>query len=265
MKKKLFTVVITALVVLCFSCEKDDVFEDGNTSTIIGYDTINFKLIEYNGHQFVDLGLPSGTLWATCNIGATKPMDSGDYFAWGEITTKNYYNYRTYFDSLCNKYNIDGGKLELDDEDDVAVQLWGNGCKMPTFEQQTELMDECYWIWTDSYNGSGVNGYIVYKTNESKHKGEIIKTGDKIISNYNIVDSVHIFLPAVGYRWNKNESGPLDGVGPAGYAGHYWSRSLDVDNPYDAYRLRFYSDYVVEYGGARENGFSVRAVLIDYN
>ena len=99
-----------------------------------------------NDHDFVDLGLPSGTLWATMNIGASDPNQAGSYFAWGEIETKNSYTPETYSYHLedypyYTKYNDDDSKIVLDEEDDVAHVLWGGGWHIPTKDQFSELIN----------------------------------------------------------------------------------------------------------------------------
>ncbi len=110
---------------------------------------------EYNGHDYVDLGLPSGLIWATCNVGAAKPEDYGDYFAWGETEPKDDYWWSTY--KWCNgdwdkltKYCTDSyywdssssssmdNKTVLDPEDDAAHVNWGGSWRMPTDEEWTE-------------------------------------------------------------------------------------------------------------------------------
>lgn len=136
-------------------------------------------------HEYVDLGLPSGVLWATTNIGAEKPEDSGQYFSWGELETKETYRESNYkwFDSEGNltKYNIDSSlgtvdnKTQLEPEDDVANLMWSNGWRIPTDEEQTELLQNCNW---ELVTQNGVKGY---------------KVSSKINDNY-------IFLPMVGYR-----------------------------------------------------------------
>ncbi len=190
-------------------------------------------------HAYVDLGLPSGLLWATCNVGADKPEDYGDYFAWGETETKSTYNWSTY--KWCNdgdyhkltKYNtyssygtVDN-RTVLDPEDDAARANWGGAWRMPTREEMNELYANCTWTWTTQ---NGVNG--------RKFTG----------SNGN-----SIFLPAAGCYYN----GSLYGAGSGGY---YWSSSLYTDNPYDAYYLYFSSgDVRMDYYG-RNYGQSVRPV-----
>ncbi len=134
-----------------------------------------------------DLGL--SVKWATFNLGASKPEEYGDYYAWGETSTKNDYNWSSY--KWCNgsaqtitKYNTDGGngsidnKTVLDLEDDIAYVERGEYWRLPTKAEWTELMDNCTWIWASK---NGVNGYNVI----SKLNGN------------------SIFLPAGGYRFNS--------------------------------------------------------------
>ena len=120
-----------------------------------------------NGYEYVDLGLPSGLKWATCNVGAEKPEDFGDYFAWGETTPKKQYDWRTYkyckgTDRTLTKYSdcnngfID--KTVLDSESDAATVNWGGLWRMPTDVELTELREQCTWTWTIQ---NGVNGYNV--------------------------------------------------------------------------------------------------------
>lgn len=101
-----------------------------------------------NGHDYVDLGLPSGTLWATKNVGATSPEDGGGYYAWGEISEKSSYtveNYKYYGGSeggsdIATKYNVIDGLTQLEKEDDVASAIMGGDWEMPTKEQLEELV-----------------------------------------------------------------------------------------------------------------------------
>jgi hypothetical protein len=100
-----------------------------------------------NGHDWVDLGLPSGTKWATCNIGATAPEKPGNLYAWGESVTKSSYSNSNY--SLNGKYvkEISGDKSL-----DTATKLWGDGWRMPTHEEFNELLEYCEWAYTE-FNG----------------------------------------------------------------------------------------------------------------
>ena len=112
---------------------------------------------ETDGHGYVDLGLPSGLMWATCNVGADSPMDYGDYYAWGETETKDYYDLENY------TYKPKTGRLPL--SNDVAHQKWGESWRMPTEEEMHELMRCCDWYYTIIH---GVRGTIVIsRTNKN--------------------------------------------------------------------------------------------------
>ena len=195
-----------------------------------------------NGHEYVDLGLPSGTLWATCNIGATKLEEYGDYYAWGETSTKNVYNWSTYkycngdYDQLtkyCNKsrYGYNGftdNLTELQRGDDPATANWGSGWQTPSYEQWKELLANTTNEWTTQ---NGVEGRLF----TSKKNGK------------------SLFLPAAGGRWDDE----LYYVGSIGY---YWSSSLSTDNPNYAWLFYFHSDYYYMGYDYRYYGLSVRAV-----
>ena len=106
---------------------------------------INSKLMsgKHMNHKFVDLGLSSGTLWATLNIGAFSIYDPGYYYAWGELETKSYYdldNYEFLKEGNIQKYNVEDNIKILEPVDDVAHYLWGGNWKMPTNEQIKELL-----------------------------------------------------------------------------------------------------------------------------
>ena len=191
-----------------------------------------------NGHEWVDLGLPSGLKWATCNIGASQPAELGYYFAWGEVKPKDEYNWSTY--KWCNgsydtqtKYCTNSScgtvdnKTVLDKEDDAASVYWGGGWRMPTKEEQDELRNNCSWEWINQH---GVNGYTVTGPNGNS-----------------------IFLPAAGYR----DGSSLNYVGSYG---DYWSSSLNTNGPNDAYHLYFDSVDVDWSNDYRYYGFTVRPV-----
>ncbi|MCQ2310747.1 MAG: hypothetical protein MJZ64_03240 [Paludibacteraceae bacterium] len=182
-------------------------------------------------HQYVDLGL--SVKWATCNVGASKPEEYGDYFAWGETSPKTTYNWSTYFDtkdggSTFIKYNNNGGKTVLDLADEAAHVNWGGNWRMPTEAEILELKNNCTWTWTTQ---NGVNGYLVTSKKNSNS----------------------IFLPASGYRYNSS----LYNVGSVGLC---WSSSLYSDNSGDAYCLGFSSGYVNWGYISRFYGRSVRPV-----
>jgi hypothetical protein len=159
---------------------------------------INDNKIDFdaNGHEFVDLGLPSGTLWATCNIGATSPEEPGDHFAWGETEPKTNYAWETYkwcdgtkptttnasITKYCDRgaYGQLDGKLTLELEDDAAHVNWGGDWHMPTLEEFQELMDNCTFEWIDLENGNegykitGSNGNSIILPRGGRHSGENI-------------------------------------------------------------------------------------------
>ena len=137
----------------------------------------NWKAAIENGHEFVDLGLPSGALWATMNIGATSPEKTGNKYAWGETTTKSTYNWKTY--KFCtfytnsslyymNKYSRSGDcKTVLELVDDAARVNWGGQWKMPTSGNFEELCEKCTWTLTtlngtNVYKVTGPNGHSIY-------------------------------------------------------------------------------------------------------
>lgn len=136
----------------------------------------DFKEGIHHGHRFVDLGLPSGTLWADCNVGAEKPEDFGDYFAWGETTPKKEYNVKNYkwlnsegkLTKYCtrNELGYVDNKTILDIEDDAANANWGGDWHMPNIEDFCELRDHTIEKWV---NMNGINGLklISRKNNNS--------------------------------------------------------------------------------------------------
>ena len=230
------------------------------------------------GHDYIDLGLPSGTLWATYNVGATKPTEYGDYFAWGETEPKEVYDWNTYkyakasfTDNFLEKWQLDSltkynsGKkypgaidnlTSLLPEDDAATANWGEKWRMPTKEEQEELYKNCYVVWTDNYNGTDVFGVIFYKAKEESDKGQFIAPWNEDSSlSYNESSDIHIFLPATGYR-NDSTIKEVD------YSGSYWSSSLYVVNDNQASYL-YCREKTVEFNviNKRNNGYPVRAVV----
>ena len=133
--------------------------------------------------HMIDLGLPSGTKWACCNLGASKPEEFGGYYAWGETEEKDNYFWDNYMceDAECGTtkdpiYTWNGNKLYADiagSKFDVATSKWGPSWHMPSSTQMDELLDECIWTWCDGdktkYNGTSVKGYIISsKVNNNK-------------------------------------------------------------------------------------------------
>ena len=179
---------------------------------------------EIAGYYYVDLGLPSGVKWATCNVGASSPEDYGDYFAWGETSPKAEYTWEnsvTYGEQMSD---ISGNA-----QYDAATANWGGSWRMPTKEQMEELVEHCEWEWTQV---NGVNGAKVIGPNGSC-----------------------IFLPAAGCRYGSS----LYYYGDNGFC---WSSTpSDYYNDKNAYSLLF--DTGLEYAGWTENrsyGFTVRPI-----
>ena len=207
-------------------------WSDGNTENPRTLTmTENITLTAEFDYAYVDLGL--SVKWAKCNVGADSVHHSGGYYAWGEVEEKDDYAWSTYFDttdggSTFLKYNNESGKTTLDKEDDAAAVNMGEFWRMPTIEEQKELIDECTWTWTTL---NGVNGYNVEGSNGNS-----------------------IFLPAAGYC---NDSG-LSNVGSRGYC---WSSSLYTSSSKYADNLYFGSDDVDWSGYYRYCGQPVRGVI----
>ena len=188
---------------------------------------------------WVDLGLPSGILWATSNVGADYPEDYGNYFAWGETEPKDYYDWNTYhfgsnYDKLskyCNNpiygiYGFTDNLTILQLCDDAASVNWGEDWRIPTYDEWEELYQNTTQTWTSQ---NDVNGIMFTASNGN-----------------------NLFLPAAGVRWYGDLMG-------AGSDCRYWSSSLDIDSPYRSWGFYFDNDL---YMGqcTRYSGCSVRAV-----
>lgn len=234
-----------------------ELFKDGFDSTIVekikpenwpyvGYspnEGLRLSMIleeNQSGYQMVDLGL--SVKWATFNVGATKPEEYGDYFAWGETEPKENYDWSTYkhcngskqkLTRYCN--NISYGNNGFTDnenqfyvsEDDAAIVNCGGDWRMPTDADWKELRNNCTWTWTTQ---NGVNGYTVTSYNGNS-----------------------IFLPAAGY-YNGSS------LKSAGSYGNYWANSCRTDYSYYAWYVYFGSSNVAIEGGDRCYGQSVRPV-----
>ena len=196
--------------------------------------------------QAVDLGLPSGIRWASCNVGATTPEGYGYYFAWGETESKKDYSWETYkyanvgefYHHKFTKYCTDASsgdngfidnKTVLEPEDDAATANWGDVWRMPTDAEWTELREQCTWTWTAQ---NGMNGYqVASKTNGNS-----------------------IFLPAAGFR--DGNAAPY----VAGRRGYYWSSSLLENSSDDVWIVTFNHEKVERQNDKRNKGLSVRPV-----
>ena len=240
-----------------------DEVNSGNTSAAAALAQIIQKLEELKGSiggggttpstmEYVDLGLPSGLKWAKCNLGASKPSDYGDYYAWGETAPKADYDWATYkwmqagqSDSkYITKYTIADGETEgiwydsarefigdnktvLVAADDAATQQLGSPWRMPTIDEIQELLVNCTWTWTTQ---DGVHGYQVDGPNGNA-----------------------IFLPAAGYR-------KVSGLKYAGSQGYCWSSSLSTTESNCAYSLDLHSDRYLIARTYRYFGYTVRPV-----
>ena len=230
------------MMVFAVGCTKSD--GPNNGENVNGQnDTIVDNGGTIDGHDYVDLGLPSGTLWAICNVGADKPEDYGDYFAWGETTPKELYDWKSYkygrfiheryeLNKYCTDsvYGLDGfvdhlAHLEL--EDDVARACWGGGWRMPTIEEWEELYEHSSSEWTAQ---NGVSGWHFTASNGNS-----------------------LFLPAAGYWW--------DGEFNCADLGVYWSSSLNIEYPNRGWSFHFgmYNGHLCG-SSDRNRGQTVRAV-----
>ena len=120
--------------------------------------------VNHKGHEFVNLGLPSGTLWATCNVGATSPEQAGLYFAWGETTgysAEQVKNGEHSFSELFYKSSHTASiNANLNIRQDAARSYMGGKWRIPTYDEFQELIANCNGVWTENYNGTGVTGHI---------------------------------------------------------------------------------------------------------
>lgn len=215
--RKITIVVLTAIsVVIASGCTKPDDPNNGGGGGNSGGGNGGGNSGgngTYNGHAYVDLGLPSGTLWATCNVGATTPEEYGDKFAWGETAPKEIYKWSTYkycatldgehylltkycTEADCGYNGFTDNIVILQSEDDAATTNWGTGWRTPTKEEWKELFAETAYSWTIQ---NAVNGYLFVASNGNS-----------------------LFMPAWDDDW-----------------GDYWSSSLNTANPYDAIRPGF--------------------------
>ncbi len=226
--------ILTGMSVWADNVWNYNVYDDCSKNGYVGIES---------GYQWVDLGLPSGIKWASCNVGAEKPEDYGNYYAWGEVLPKEDYSWATYkyangnynkLTKYCNQASFGANgfidnKTTLDPEDDAAYMNWGGSWRMPTYAEWLELLNYCTWTWTTQ---NGINGYqVASKTNSNS-----------------------IFLPAAGYRAGTN----LNRVGSYGY---YWTPSHNKYIPDEAWDNYFDSDNANKGNSYyRAGGQSVRPV-----
>ena len=220
---------------------------EGNAAQVVRNTIKSFRPFEVtvgcgDEHAYVDLGLPSGLLWATCNVGASAPEEYGDYFAWGETQPKDYYDWSNYqycsgsyytMTKYCQdpSYGYNGftdDLTTLEPSDDAATANWGDGWRLPTKADFEELYNNTIMTWSQQ---GGVNGRLFTAPNGNS-----------------------LFLPAAGERYGSS----LRYVGNYGF---YWSSSLQTGIPYSAWYFYFGSGIYGMYGGVNRNlGQNVRAV-----
>ena len=206
---------IVAIPAIITSCGDDELSPNGSNGKAP------------SGVKAVDLGLPSGTLWANMNVGAFSEEAPGNSYAWGETEVKTTYSWSTYkWYNRYNgdyynmtKYNLSDKLTELEPEDDAAYVNWGKQWRMPSEAQFEELINHCSWNWTMQ---NGVNGYKVVGPNGNS-----------------------IFMPTT-----------------AGSYGYYWSRALYAGYPYRARYLDFNSSSIGTSDYNRCYGRSVRPVRL---
>lgn len=174
-----------------------------------------------NGHDYVDLGL--SVKWATCNVGASTPSDYGNYYAWGETSTKSSYD-----EDNSATYGKQMGSIAGNSTYDVARKKWGSPWRLPTKAEFDELIDNCTWAMPSQ---NGKNGYKV----TSKKNGN------------------SIFLPAAGWRYGAQSY-------DQGSGGYFWSATLGESGSGSACNLIFYGGYGGTNWGSRYNGHTVRPV-----
>ena len=225
--RKFFTLTTILFAAFSFvSCSSDDDEEEKKNDVVA------------DKHEYVDLGLPSGTLWATCNVGASKPEEFGDYFAWGEIEPRASYddNYKWNKDGRYTKYcassdwgNVDN-QLELLPEDDAATANWGSDWCTPSKDQFNELIKSDYTTIAQATQ-NGVDGWKI----TSKKNGKTL------------------FFPTAGERWYDDFLGNNECC--------CWTRSVEEKGSIAAYLLK-----ISEWAGAelrpREEGVPIRPVRV---
>ena len=175
----------------------------------------------YNGHEYVDLGLPSGTKWATMNVGASSETDYGNYYQYGKGAAQ--------YAATSGDSNYSGTEDPLAASADTAVQVWGGSWHMPTRKQMQELIDNTTYQWVTNYKGSGKNGGTFTATN-----GAVL------------------FFPAAGYWFDGSQYGVVN-------SGVYWSSSPGGSS--GAYVSYFNDGNKDMLSNGREYGFSVRPVV----
>ena len=191
---------------------------------------------------YVDLGLPSGNLWATCNLGASSPEAYGDYYAWGETKPKQEYtypNHKWYKEGAPSlgftKYNNEDGKLTLEDEDDAVIQNLGNGWRTPTLADFRELTNQKL----TTIKKTTLNGVAGYQITSKKNKKSI-------------------FIPCAGFKQDKPQTREISSSEEVAICMTN-VRRIDYQ-VFNAWSFAFQDDRIGRYGKRRPDGISVRPV-----
>ena len=192
--------------------------------------------------EYVDLGLPSGNLWATCNLGASTPEAYGDYYAWGEVEPKKEYtypNHKWYKEGAPSlgftKYNNEDGKLSLEDEDDAVIQKLGNGWRTPTLADFRELTNQKY----TTIEKTTLNGVAGYQITSKRNKKSI-------------------FIPFAGFRNDKPQTREISSDQTVAVCMTN-QRRID-DQVFNCWAFAFEQDRIRRYGKRRPDGISIRPV-----
>ena len=192
--------------------------------------------------EYVDLGLPSGNLWATCNLGASAPEAYGDYYAWGEVEPKQEYtnsNHKWYKEGAPSlgftKYNNEDGKLSLEDEDDAVIQKLGNGWRTPTLADFRELTNQKY----TTIKKTTLNGVAGYQITSKRNKKSI-------------------FIPFAGFKNDKPQTREISSDETVAVC---MTNQRRIDNQvFNCWTFAFEQDRIHRYGKRRYDGISIRPV-----
>ena len=192
--------------------------------------------------EYVDLGLPSGNLWAKCNLGASAPEAYGDYYAWGEVEPKQVYtnsNHKWYKEGAPSlgftKYNNEDGKLSLENEDDAVIQKLGNGWRTPTLADFRELTNQKY----TTIEKTTLNGVAGYKITSKKNKKSI-------------------FIPFAGFKNDKPQTREISSDETVAVC---MTNQRRIDNQvFNCWTFAFEQDRIRRYGKRRYDGISIRPV-----
>lgn len=230
-----------------------EAIQAGNTSEKEGWAEIARQLAQLKAAagiggstdkvEYVDLGLPSGNLWAKCNLGASSPEAYGDYYAWGEVEPKQEYtksNHKWYKEGAPSqgftKYNNEDGKLTLEDEDDAVIQKLGNGWRTPTLADFRELTNQKY----TTIEKTTLNGVAGYQITSKKNKKSI-------------------FIPCAGFK--NSEKPQTRFISDDEEVAVCMTNLRRIDNMvYNAWTFAFQNDRIGRYGKRRPDGISIRPV-----